>query len=187
MKTIVVIALQQITSYFRYTQRIPMFFGFLVMVVCVLVGLQVQGLFGWFESVLSVFFDKNIDYKFDTSDFLWLFSQVSLGLYILGTVLKLLFRHIYKKQIEFNFRLKTKVAFCCAFVGYSLVGVLWKISPVDSIIINKLNISPLVLGLVLVGCFTFTIITSVYSFVIDVAMNMVDKGVANAVASLKEE
>ncbi len=187
MKTIIVVLLQQATSYIRYTQRTPMFFGFVIMVVCVLGGLQVSGSLIWIERILSHFFDKTIEYKFDLSDFLWLFAQVSLVLYILGTALNLLFQYIYKKQLEFNFKLKMKIAFLVALGGYILAGILWKISAVNSIIINKSNISPLVLGLVLVGCFIFTVIMSVYAFVIDAAMNFIDRNVIDVIAKSKEE
>ena len=170
MKNIITILIRQVTSYIQYTQRIPMFIGFFIMLVFIFLGFQFNNFDTVTHYLLGPFVDDNGNGRYNTSSFLLLYAQVSFIFYLLGGLLGLILKRLYKKEIDLKFKTKIKIALTTAIAGYVLAGILWAISPTEKIMTDSTN--P---WLILITFFVFTIIVSIYSFAVDAVINLCKK------------
>lgn len=174
-KNIFIFIFQEVASYIRYSQRVPMFLGFFMMLMFILTGLQFNNFETLTRLILRPFVDANGNGHYGTADLLWLYGKVSFGLYIVGSLTSLVLNLIYKKDFELHFKSKMKIAIIVAAIGHTLAGILWAMSP------TKSSYS------ILIVAFILTIIASAYAFMIDAIFDYFGKFLKPAVQDSEEQ
>lgn len=155
VKDFFIFLLQEVASYISYSQKVPMFFGFFMMLMFIVIGIQANNYQSLLHFILRPFTDAGGNAHYDGNDLMWLYGKVTLGLYVAGSLVSFVLKLIYKKQLELNFKSKMKIVLIIASIGYIVAGILAVVSHSTSVYS------------ILIVFYIATIIASAYGFMFD--------------------